>query len=56
MSIKRTVENEECCGNCFYFNGENGDGIQFCDEREEYVHESARCSHHVTDSEKGAEE
>ena len=40
------------CGNCFYFNGEKGDGMQFCDEREEYVHESSWCCHHVTDPEK----
>lgn len=43
---------KECCGNCFYFNGEKGDGMQFCDEREGYVHESSWCYHHVTDTEK----
>ena len=31
------------CWNCFYFNGEEGDNIQFCDDKEEYVHESAYC-------------
>lgn len=53
MSTKRTAENEECCGNCLWFNGENGDGMQFCDERELYVHESGCRTHHVTALEKG---
>ena len=47
MSTKRTIENEECCGNCLWFNGENGDGMQFCDERELYVHESGCCTHYA---------
>ena len=36
-----------CCGTCLYFNGEIGDGEQFCDEREAYVHENGYCSWYV---------
>ena len=43
---------KKCCGGCIYFNGEKGDGIQLCDEREGYVHESSWCYLHVTDPEK----
>lgn len=32
------------CGNCKYFNGEDGDGEQFCDELEAYVHETWHCN------------
>lgn len=46
------AKNNKCCGNCIYFNGEKGDGMQLCDEREGYVHESSWCYHHVTDPEK----
>lgn len=31
------------CWNCFWFNGEEGDGIQFCDDKEDYVHENHYC-------------
>lgn len=31
------------CSNCLYFNGEEGDGIQFCDEKEIYVSENNYC-------------
>lgn len=48
--------NEKCCGNCLWFNGEKGDDIQFCDEKEEYVRESWWCSHHVIDLEKESED
>ena len=33
----------KACSNCFYFNGEEGDNIQFCDERECFVHEDDYC-------------
>lgn len=42
---------KDCCGNCTYFNGEIGDGEQFCDERELYVHEDGYCYRHVRKSE-----
>ena len=32
------------CSNCYYFNGEEGDGTQFCDEKECFVHEESYCS------------
>ncbi len=38
---------KDCCGNCMYFNGDIGDGDQFCDERETYVHEEGYCYRHV---------
>lgn len=38
---------KDCCGNCMYFNGEIGDGEQFCDERETHVHEEGYCYRHV---------
>lgn len=38
---------KNCCGNCIYFNGEIGDNEQFCDEKEEYVHEEGYCYRHV---------
>ena len=31
------------CGNCFWFNGEVGDGVQFCDYKEIYVNENNCC-------------
>lgn len=31
------------CWNCIYFNGEYGDGEQFCDEKEIYVRENGCC-------------
>ena len=52
MSTKGKTENEECCGNCFWFNGEAGDGIQFCDKWEMYVYEHAKCFYYVTDPKK----
>lgn len=36
MSDKKEVE--RCCGTCMWFNGEQGDGEQFCDELETSVH------------------
>ena len=31
------------CYNCYWFNGEKGDGIQFCDDKEDHVHENGYC-------------
>ena len=31
------------CGNCRYFNGTAGDGIQFCDKKEIDTHEDGYC-------------
>lgn len=36
-------ENRQCCGRCVFFNGEIGDGTQFCDEKEVYVSECNWC-------------
>lgn len=34
----------ECCGNCFFFDGDITDTQpQFCDEKEEYVNPGYRC-------------
>jgi hypothetical protein len=30
---------DRCCGNCEWFDGEIGDGDQFCDELEAYVND-----------------
>lgn len=35
---------KQCCGTCLYFNGETGDGVQFCDDKEIDVSESGYCS------------
>lgn len=36
--------NDNCkCGNCIWFNGEVGDGTQFCDDKEVYVSENGWC-------------
>lgn len=32
-----------CCNTCLWFNGEAGDGTQFCDEKETYVSENDCC-------------
>lgn len=32
-----------CCSNCFWFDGEEGDGIQFCDEKQREVSENGYC-------------
>ena len=37
------MEKEKCCWNCIFFNGEVGDGIQFCDEKESDVSEKSYC-------------
>lgn len=34
---------EKKCSTCREYNGEEGDGIQFCDEREIYTHEDSFC-------------
>lgn len=44
--------NKEYCGNCLWFNGEKGDGKQFCDKWEMYVREYSWCFYYVTDPEK----
>lgn len=31
------------CGNCYWFNGEENDGEQFCDDREIDVYEDGYC-------------
>lgn len=31
------------CANCYWFNGEENDGYQFCDDRECDVHENGHC-------------
>ena len=36
-------ENRQCCGTCVFYNGEIGDGTQFCDEKEVYVSECNWC-------------
>lgn len=41
--------NKKCCGNCVYFGGKKGDGMQICCNREGYTHESSYCSWHVLD-------
>lgn len=33
----------QCCGSCLYFNGEIGDGVQFCDDKETDVQEGGYC-------------
>ena len=35
---------KQCCGTCLYFNGETGDGVQFCDDKEIDVSENGYCS------------
>ena len=34
------------CGNCFWFDGEEGDGTQFCDEKQREVSENGYCPMH----------
>lgn len=34
---------EQICSNCIWFNGEVGDGWQFCDDKEEDVSENWSC-------------
>lgn len=38
------MQKEEYCWNCVYYNGEQGDGEQFCDELEVYTHENRWCN------------
>lgn len=41
------IENsKDCCGNCCYYNGDIGDGIQFCDEKETDVSDKGYCYKH----------
>lgn len=37
-------DDKRCCGTCQYYNGEIGDGEQFCDELESYVQETWCCN------------
>ena len=37
------MNEDKKCGTCLYFNGEVGDGIQFCDEKEINVSEHRWC-------------
>lgn len=39
--VKKAIS--PCCGNCYFFNGEKGDGIQFCDKKELAVREDDYC-------------
>lgn len=39
--IKKAIS--PCCSNCYFFNGEEGDNIQFCDEKQYYVQENGFC-------------
>lgn len=45
---KRAMERKEsdCCGNCFWFDGEEGDGTQFCDIKQREVNEGGYCPAH----------
>lgn len=45
---KRAMERKESdrCGNCFWFDGEEGDGTQFCDEKQRQVSENGYCPMH----------
>lgn len=45
---KRAMERKEsdCCGNCFWFDGEEGDGTQFCDIKQREVNEGSYCPAH----------
>lgn len=38
------TENKQCCAKCIYYNGEVGDGTQFCDDKEVYVSEHSYCA------------
>lgn len=42
---KRAMERKESdrCSNCFWFDGEEGDGTQFCDEKQREVSENGYC-------------
>lgn len=33
------------CRNCYYYNGEPGDGVEFCDRKEEDVPETGHCQY-----------
>lgn len=53
--VNKIVENNiknshtECCGTCVFFNGEIGDGEQFCDELECDTHEARWCNRYQCD-------
>lgn len=36
----------DCCGNCFWFDGEEGDETQFCDIKQREVNEGSYCLAH----------
>lgn len=52
---KRTMERRESdrCGNCLWFDGEEGDGTQFCDENQREVSENRYCYMHKRKNEEG---
>ena len=37
-------ENKQCCSGCIFYNGEIGDGKQFCDYKEVFVSEHSWCA------------
>lgn len=39
-------EERKCCGKCRWFDGEMGDGTQFCDALETYVNSDDFCCNH----------
>ena len=50
-TVKNNMENtfSVCCGTCLFFNGEIGDGEQFCDELECDTHETRWCNRYQCD-------
>lgn len=44
------------CYKCKYFNGEQGDGEQFCDRKEDYVSEHCWCPDFVGKDSEDAEQ
>jgi len=41
---KKNEDLNPCCGTCLWYNGEPGDGTQFCDDKEVYVSEYGWCA------------
>jgi hypothetical protein len=44
--MRKLMNSNPTCGTCDWFNGETGDGEQFCDELENYVSEKFYCNKH----------
>lgn len=40
---------DKSCATCMWFNGQYGDGQQFCDDKESYVGENFYCSRYCED-------